>query len=207
MGSPVPYDGKDRFTETKRLFFICPRHYKEELVKALRCILLVEDDPMVIELTLTALPGHNLANEVMVARDGVEVLDYLYRRGSFAQRLPGNPVAILHDLKMPRLALRPGPFERGPPPSAEHHITRPIRRCRRMMKAISSVPCCHAADSAGRLDRQRRKIHPPPKKDPHRNQLLARSERRNRDFCARQRCGIRHGLWIQMDALGILIYI
>ena len=72
-------------------------------MKNFKRILLVEDDPKDIELTLAALAEHNLANEVAVARDGVEVLDYLYRRGSFAQRAPGNPVVILLDLKMPRL--------------------------------------------------------------------------------------------------------
>jgi CheY-like chemotaxis protein len=66
-------------------------------------ILLVEDDPKDMELTLTALSEHNLANEVAVARDGVEALDYLYCRGSFTQRPPGNPVVILLDLKMPRM--------------------------------------------------------------------------------------------------------
>ena len=66
-------------------------------------ILLVEDDPKDIELTLAALAEHNLANAVEVARDGVEALDYLYRRGSFAQHPPGNPVVIMLDLKMPRL--------------------------------------------------------------------------------------------------------
>ena len=66
-------------------------------------ILLVEDDPKDIELTLAALAEHKLANEVAVARDGVEALDYLYRRGPFVQRPPGNPVVVLLDLKMPRL--------------------------------------------------------------------------------------------------------
>jgi CheY-like chemotaxis protein len=66
-------------------------------------ILLVEDDPKDIELTLAALAEHKLANEVAVARDGVEALDYLYRRGPFAQRPAGNPVVILLDLKMPRM--------------------------------------------------------------------------------------------------------
>jgi CheY-like chemotaxis protein len=66
-------------------------------------ILLAEDDPGDVELTLNALSEHNLANEVTVARDGVEVLDYLYRRGTFAKRPPGNPVVIMLDLKMPRL--------------------------------------------------------------------------------------------------------
>jgi CheY-like chemotaxis protein len=72
-------------------------------MKKRKRILLIEDDPKDIELTLAALGEHNLANEVAVARDGVEALDYLYRRGSFAQRPPGNPVVIMLDLKMPRL--------------------------------------------------------------------------------------------------------
>jgi CheY-like chemotaxis protein len=66
-------------------------------------ILLVEDDPKDIELTLAALGEHNLANEVAVARDGVEALDYLCRRGAFARRPPGNPIVIMLDLKMPRM--------------------------------------------------------------------------------------------------------
>ena len=66
-------------------------------------ILLVEDDPKDIELTLAALAEHNLANNVDVARDGVEALDYLYRRESFFRRAPGNPVVIMLDLKMPRM--------------------------------------------------------------------------------------------------------
>jgi CheY-like chemotaxis protein len=70
---------------------------------SLKHILLVEDDPKDVELTLTALGEHNLANGVAVARDGVEALDYLYRRGDFASRLEENPVVILLDLKMPRL--------------------------------------------------------------------------------------------------------
>lgn len=72
-------------------------------MKTLKRILLAEDDPKDVELTLTALSSNNLANEIMVARDGVETLDYLYRRGAFAQRPAGHPVVILLDLKMPRL--------------------------------------------------------------------------------------------------------
>jgi CheY-like chemotaxis protein len=72
-------------------------------MKKLKRILLVEDDPKDIELTLAALAEHNLANEVAIARDGVEALDYLCRQGSFAQRPPDNPVVILLDLKMPRM--------------------------------------------------------------------------------------------------------
>ncbi|MFH1985629.1 MAG: response regulator [Pseudomonadota bacterium] len=72
-------------------------------MQSIKKILLVEDDPKDIELTLSALSEHNLANGVAIARDGVEALDYLYRRGIFAQRPPGNPVVILLDLKMPRM--------------------------------------------------------------------------------------------------------
>lgn len=72
-------------------------------MKNLKRILLVEDDNKDIELTLAALAEHNLANEVAVVRDGVEALDYLYRRGSFAQRPVGLPVVIMLDLKMPRM--------------------------------------------------------------------------------------------------------
>ncbi len=72
-------------------------------MKNLKRILLVEDDPKDIELTMAALAEHNLANEVAIARDGVEALDFLYRRGSFAERPPGNPVTIMLDLKMPRM--------------------------------------------------------------------------------------------------------
>jgi CheY-like chemotaxis protein len=72
-------------------------------MNTLKRILLVEDDPNDIELTLTALADHNIVNEVVIARDGVEALDYLYRRGSFAQHPAGTPVVILLDLKMPRL--------------------------------------------------------------------------------------------------------
>ncbi len=66
-------------------------------------ILLCEDSEHDIELTLAALDGHNLTNQVVVARDGVEALDYLYRRGTFAGRPEGNPLVVLLDLKMPRV--------------------------------------------------------------------------------------------------------
>lgn len=68
-----------------------------------RSILLVEDDPLDIELTLSALQEHNLANSVTVVSDGSEALDYLYRRGQFADRGEGDPVVVLLDLKMPRV--------------------------------------------------------------------------------------------------------
>lgn len=72
-------------------------------MSTLRRILLVEDKANEVELTLAALEEHNLANEVVVARDGVEALDYLYARGKFAGRPVGHPAVVLLDLKMPRL--------------------------------------------------------------------------------------------------------
>ena len=66
-------------------------------------ILLVEDDVRDVELILAALAKNNLANEVVVARDGNEALDYLHRRGEFQSRPPDNPVVVFLDLKMPKL--------------------------------------------------------------------------------------------------------
>lgn len=66
-------------------------------------ILLVEDSPNDIELTLSALQKHNLANEVVVVRDGEEALDFLYRRGAFKLRAGGNPVVVLLDIKLPKI--------------------------------------------------------------------------------------------------------
>jgi DNA-binding response OmpR family regulator len=66
-------------------------------------ILLVEDDPKDIELTLEALGEYNLANEVVVARDGEEALDYLYCRGTFNTRSKENPAVLLLDLKLPKV--------------------------------------------------------------------------------------------------------
>jgi CheY-like chemotaxis protein len=69
----------------------------------LRRILLVEDNPNDVELTLDALADHNLANEVVVVHNGVEALDYLYRRGDFSTRPNDFPAVVLLDLKMPKL--------------------------------------------------------------------------------------------------------
>jgi CheY-like chemotaxis protein len=66
-------------------------------------ILMVEDDPKDVELTLTALEEYNLANEVVVTRDGAEALDYLYFRGNFAARSRENPAVLLLDLKLPKV--------------------------------------------------------------------------------------------------------
>jgi len=69
----------------------------------LKRILLAEDNPKDVELTLTALDEHNLANEVVVVNDGAEALDYLYRRGKFAMRADNDPAVVLLDLKMPKV--------------------------------------------------------------------------------------------------------
>ena len=67
-------------------------------------ILIVEDDPNDIELTMTALADYNLANEVVVTRDGQQALDYLYCRGGFSTRAGGNPAVMLLDLKLPKIS-------------------------------------------------------------------------------------------------------
>jgi DNA-binding response OmpR family regulator len=66
-------------------------------------ILIVEDDPKDVELTLIALEEYNLANEVVVTRDGEEALDYLYCRGNFKMRSSENPAVLLLDLKLPKV--------------------------------------------------------------------------------------------------------
>lgn len=69
----------------------------------LKRIVLAEDNPNDVELTLAALGEINLANEVVVVRDDAETLDYLYRRNAYAGRAPGNPAVLLPDLKMPKV--------------------------------------------------------------------------------------------------------
>lgn len=69
----------------------------------LRPILLAEDNPNDVELTLAALHTLNLANEIVVVHDGTEVLDFLRRKNAFAQRADIPPAVVLLDLKMPRL--------------------------------------------------------------------------------------------------------
>ena len=70
---------------------------------ALKPILLVEDNPKDLELTLVALERGRLANEVVIARDGAEALDYLYCRGPHEGRPSGHPAFILLDLKLPKV--------------------------------------------------------------------------------------------------------
>lgn len=72
-------------------------------MSALRPILLAEDNPNDVELTLTALRGLNLSNDIVVVHDGAAVMDFLQRKNNFASRPSGHPVVILLDLKMPRV--------------------------------------------------------------------------------------------------------
>jgi CheY-like chemotaxis protein len=65
-------------------------------------ILIAEDNPNDVELTIEALDRHNLANRVIVAHDGVEAMEYLRREGAFSEREPGDPAVVLLDIKMPR---------------------------------------------------------------------------------------------------------
>ena len=74
-----------------------------ETMNKLGRILMVEDDPKDVELTLTALEEYNLANEVIVTRDGEQALDYLYCRGEYKTRSNGNPAVMLLDLKLPKV--------------------------------------------------------------------------------------------------------
>jgi len=67
-------------------------------------ILLVEDNPDDVKLTMRALKKSNIANEILVAEDGVEALDYLFGRGKFDGRDTGvMPQVILLDLKLPKM--------------------------------------------------------------------------------------------------------
>src|ERR1700726_1817068 len=66
-------------------------------------VLLVEDDPKDVELTLAALEDNHLANRVAAVENGEEALDYLYRRGKFKMRAGGNPIVVLLDNKMPKV--------------------------------------------------------------------------------------------------------
>jgi CheY-like chemotaxis protein len=73
------------------------------MMARIRRVLLAEDDPNDIELTLAALAEHHLLNEIVTVRDGAEALDYLYARGAYAGRRDGNPALLLLDIKMPRV--------------------------------------------------------------------------------------------------------
>lgn len=70
-------------------------------MKELKTILLAEDNPLDVELTIEALKKYNLANQVVVVNDGVEVMEYLNYEGPFKNRKKGVPVVLLLDIKMP----------------------------------------------------------------------------------------------------------
>lgn len=72
-------------------------------MSGLRPLLLVEDNPRDLELTRSALAKCQLANPVVVARDGAEALDYVFARGAFADREEGDPAVVLLDLKLPKV--------------------------------------------------------------------------------------------------------
>ncbi len=81
----------------------CLSEAKEPCLPELRPILLVEDNPRDLELTLTALEKCQLANEVIVARDGAEALAFLHAEDQHADRAPGDPAVVLLDLKLPKV--------------------------------------------------------------------------------------------------------
>ena len=88
----------------------------------LKPILLVEDNPNDIELTLAALESSQLANEIVICRDGAEALDFVYRRGQYETRAVQDPAVILLDLKLPKVdglevlaAVKGDPASRGIP--------------------------------------------------------------------------------------------
>lgn len=69
----------------------------------LKPILLVEDSPKDVELTLAALEQCQLANAVIVVRDGAEALDYLFSQGAYENRTTADPAVVLLDLKLPKV--------------------------------------------------------------------------------------------------------
>jgi len=69
----------------------------------LKTILLAEDNPNDVELTIEALTEHNLANNVFVVNDGVEAMEFLRYEGSYNHRKKGMPAVLLLDIKMPRM--------------------------------------------------------------------------------------------------------
>jgi len=66
-------------------------------------ILLVEDNPNDVELTIEALKANNILNPIDVAEDGEKALDYLHKKAKFSNRTSGNPIVILLDIKMPKI--------------------------------------------------------------------------------------------------------
>ena len=69
----------------------------------IRTILLAEDSPHDAEMAIDALREAHLANPIVHVEDGVEAIDYLFRREKFAERSEGDPAVLLLDIKMPRM--------------------------------------------------------------------------------------------------------
>ena len=69
----------------------------------IRTILLAEDSPHDAEMAIDALREAHLANPIVHVEDGVEAIDYLFRRGKYADRPEGDPAVLLLDIKMPRM--------------------------------------------------------------------------------------------------------
>jgi len=69
----------------------------------IKTILIVDDSPKDVELTIAALSENHLINDIVVAEDGIEALDFLYKRGKFSDFKNNTPVVILLDIKMPRM--------------------------------------------------------------------------------------------------------
>jgi two-component system response regulator len=69
----------------------------------LRSILLAEDDELDAELTIDALRAVGIKNPIQRVADGAEALDFLYRRGAYAERHEGAPLVVILDIKMPRV--------------------------------------------------------------------------------------------------------
>jgi two-component system response regulator len=80
------------------------RYERRDFSVAEKIILLVEDNPDDVALTIRAFNKNNIGNKVVVAKDGVEALDYLFGRGMYADRdVKDLPVVILLDLKLPKI--------------------------------------------------------------------------------------------------------
>jgi CheY-like chemotaxis protein len=96
------YGAKQPWTKGPHFILRCQYMGRMDMNR-LRPILLVEDSLKDIQLVKAALKRNNLANELIVARDGVEALDYLYNRGAFQSTDHQIPLVVLLDLKMPKI--------------------------------------------------------------------------------------------------------
>jgi CheY-like chemotaxis protein len=83
--------------------YAAPRKKQFPKMKNLKTILLVEDNPRDIELTLEAIKEAGMAQQVVVVKDGIEALEYLNFEGKYADRTKGYPAVVVLDVKMPRM--------------------------------------------------------------------------------------------------------